>query len=250
VLSRGHGQEAASELEQLTKLERQVLEAWKNKDADTLQKLLREDYVEVGGPGRLPKAHLMKALGSISGPDYTRDDARLLRLPRDAAILTYQLTPKGMPEKGPFGTPAHVSSAWVRQDNSWRSVFRQWTPVRREMPRLPTINAFEAALTPTAVRYTYKGSTKLEDVQGSLDISSSHGKVTGPTAYFATWDPGEVKEINLGFLAFGVGYIERIDLSAPAHMDGRSVLCSVSSRRDSKIPIEYRKDEPPRLKLQ
>ena len=140
-----------------------------------------------------------------------------------------------------------MSSTWVRQDMGWLSALREWTPLGKESVGPQRITAFEITLTPNTVRYAYKGTTRLEDIHATLEIMLNHGTVsTGD--YWATWNPGETKELNLEFLAFGAATIERIDLFAPATMNGQKVLATAISRRDAKIPIDF-KTVPPTLKL-
>jgi hypothetical protein len=229
-------QGTAAELGQLTILEKQVLEAWKNQNLSTLQSLLRDDYVQIAGPGpeRMTKAEVLKAVPQARITDYTLEDIRFVRLNRDAAILTYKLTLKGLPDdKGLFANPAYVSASWVHQETAWLSVFRQWTPLSKEASGPPRLTTFETALTPNSVRFLYKGTTKLEDISATLNVALGQGSVTS-RLYWGTWEPGEVKEINLGFLAFGVSSIERVELSGTATMAGKKVLLSTTSRRDIK----------------
>jgi hypothetical protein len=240
---------ARGELGQLRILENQVLAAMKNRDQTTLERLLRENYVEILGPQRLTKTELLKSLAPSHITDYALEEVRLVPVSRDTVILTYKLAPTGkLDEKGFFASPAYVSSTWVRQDMGWLSAFRQWTPLAKESVGPMRITAFEVTLTPNTVRYAYKGTAKLEDIHATLEIMLDHGTVsTGE--YWATWNPGETKEVGLEFLAFGVGTLQRIDFSARATRNGQNVLATTTSRRDAKIPIEYWKTGPPTLKL-
>jgi hypothetical protein len=227
---------AAGELAQLTIQEKQIWDAWKTQNLGVLQSLLRDDYVQIAGPGpeRMTKAAVLKALPQARITDYTLEDARLVQLNPDAAILTYKLTLKGQPEdKGLFANPAIVSSLWVRRGMAWLSVFRQWTPLSKEASNVPRITTFETALTPASVRYLYKGTTKLEDIHAILTLGLDQGSVTTHT-YWGTWEPGEIKEISLGFLAFGVATVQRVDLSGPATMAGKGVVIAATTRRDVK----------------
>ena len=237
-------------LGQLTILEKQILEAWKNQNAGTLQSLLRDDYVEIAGPGprRMSKMEVLKASPRTRITDYTVDDVRLLPLDRDAAILTYKLTLKVLPgEPEYFANPAYVSSTWVRQDASWLSVFRQWTPLSKEAAGPPPVTAFEATLAPDSVRYQYKGATMLEDVHAMLQIHLNNGSVTTQD-FWATWDPGETKQMSLAFLAFGVATVQRIEFSGTATMAGKRVVLANVALRDTKILPDL-KAIPPQLKL-
>lgn len=287
-------------LGQLTILEKQILEALKNQNAGTLQSLLRDDYVEIAGPGpqRLSKMEVLKALPRLRITDYSMEDVRLLPLDRDAVLLTYKLTLKVVPgEQEYFANPAYVSSTWVRQETSWLSVFRQWSPLSKEAAGPPPVTAFEAALTPDrtqlanylaehrslqqkrysleskgqrlseaeqkrlgeleyainlgtfgGVLYRYTGSTKLEDVHATLNIHLRDGSISSQS-YWAMWEPGEVKPISLELLAFGVGAVQRIDLSGTATMAGKRVALVTVARRDTKIPVDW-KAIAPLLKLQ
>ena len=87
--------QSKDELGQLRILENQVLAAMKNRDQTTLERLLRENYVEILGPQRLTKIELLKSLTPSHITDYAMEDVRLVPLGRDAAILTYKLAPKG-----------------------------------------------------------------------------------------------------------------------------------------------------------
>jgi hypothetical protein len=256
-------QSPAGELGQLTILEKQVFEAWKNQNAGTLQSLLRDDYIEISGTGpeRRTKMDVLKALPRVRLTDYTLEDVHLLPLHKDAAILTYKLRLKGLPdEKGFFANPAYASSAWVRQESAWVSVFRQWTPLSKEASGPTTVTSFETTLAggpypadgtihfaPDTARYLYKGTTKLEDIHATFAISLGDGKVSSQ-AYWATWEPGELKEISLAFLAFGVGSVQRIELSGTATMGGKKIVLSNVARKDARIKVDW-KSGPPTLRL-
>jgi hypothetical protein len=97
------------------------------------------------------------------------------------------------------------------------------------------------------VLYRYTGKMKLENVQATLTIHLKDGEVTSQS-YWAIWDPGEVKEISLAFLAFGVGSVQRIELSGTATMAGKRVSLSNIALRDVKAPVDW-KAVPPQIKL-
>src|SRR5262245_32352390 len=92
-------QQPTGELAELTILEKEVWDAWKNQNVGILQSLLKDDYVQISGPGseRMTKAAVLKALPLARITDYALEDARLTQLNPDAAILTYKLTLKGLP---------------------------------------------------------------------------------------------------------------------------------------------------------
>jgi hypothetical protein len=229
-------QGSTGELTELTTLEKQLWEAWKNQTLNTLQDLLRDDYVQISGPGpeRMTRTAVLKAIPRARMTDYALDDARLVHINRDAAILTYRLMTKGVPDdKGFFPSPAYISSIWARQGIAWVSVFRQWSPLNKEANGPLHSTSFEAALTTNSVRYLYKGTTKLEDVHASLNIALDRGSLADHT-YWGTWEPGEIKEVSLGFLAFGVSSVQRMDLSGPATMAGKKVMIANTWRRDVK----------------
>jgi hypothetical protein len=238
------------ELGLLTILERQVLEAWKTQNVRTLQSLLRDDYVEIAGagPNLASKMEVLKILARTRITDYSMSDVHLLPLNPNAAVLTYKLTLKlqlGAQEY--FANPAYVSSTWVRQDSSWLSVFRQWTPLSKEAIAPPPVTGFEAALTPDTVRYHYKGTTRLDDVHATIQFHLNDGSVSTQD-YWATWDPDETKEVSLGFLAFGVDTVQRLELSGTATLAGKKVSLANVARRDTKIPADL-SHVPPLLKL-
>src|SRR5262249_53883238 len=162
------------------------------------------------------------------GTDYAIHDVSVIQLNEGAAMLSYQLVMKS-PDKGKDISPSHssVSSAWVRRDGKWLSVFRQRVPVEsKSVPSksLPsdTSGTLDAALTPTSVRYIYKGTTKLEDIHVTLQLFLGQAKIP-LQVYWGTWQPGEIKEISLGLLAAGVEGVERIDFSAKAMRNGKKV---------------------------
>jgi hypothetical protein len=227
-------QGSAGELAELTILEKQIWEAWKNQNLDTLQGLLRDDYVQIAGPGpeRRTKAAVLKTLPQARITDYTLEDVRLLQLNPDAAILTYKLTLKGLPsDQDMFANPAYVTSIWAHQGMAWLSVFREWIPLSKEASGPPPVTPFNTALTANSVRYLYKGTTRVENISAILNIALDQGSVTDHT-YWGTWEPGEIKEINLGFLAFGVATVQRLVLSGSATMAGKKVMIATTWLRE------------------
>jgi hypothetical protein len=210
------------ELEKLQKLladrEGEVLQAWLNSDVEPLRRLLADDYVQVGGPGpdRMTKEEVIKSLIDLRVSSYEVEDIRLLRLAPETALLTYRLRLKGSFKGNEFPpNPILVSSTWVRRSGQWLSVYRQLTLATPTEPGIEVITAFDALVTPDAVRYTYQGTAPLLDVEATFTFYFARGQVTW-SQYWGTWQPGETKSLSLDFLADYPRAIERLDLSATA----------------------------------
>ncbi|HXG11528.1 MAG TPA: nuclear transport factor 2 family protein [Gemmataceae bacterium] len=220
---------------ELAALEKQVWDAWVRQDADALKNLLAEDYQEIGSPAgpHVARAQALESLANLRIFKYDVDNLELLSLSKDAALLTYRATVVGS-FRGQNLSPGryNVSSAWVNRDGKWLSALRQWTPLEPEKePPPPTIEAFDLTVGPNSLLYTYKGPAPLEDVRISLTILFPIGRVGNIDRYWATWQPGDVKAIDLTFLARGINEIERIELSGTATMGGKKVLLGAVSRR-------------------
>jgi hypothetical protein len=181
----------------------------------------------------MTKAAVLKALPQTRITDYTLEDVRLVQLNRDAAILTYKLTLKGLPsDQGMFANSAYVTSIWAHQGMAWLSVLREWIPLSKEASGQPPVTTFKTALTANSVRYLYKGTTKLENISATLHIAFLNQESGSIRRYWGTWQPGEIKEINLDFLAFGVATVQRIVLSGSATMAGKKVMIATTWLRE------------------
>jgi hypothetical protein len=218
-------------------LEKRFLEAWKAGDSATLSSLLADDYLEIGGTlsARLNREAALKGLASLRPTAYELSDPQVVLLNPEAGLLSYALTVQ-RPSQVKEVTPSRfaVSSAWAHRGGKWLSVFRQVVPLQETPPS--RIEAFEATLTPTGVRYLYKGTTKLEDIRARLNILVAEGPIPVET-FWGSWLPGESKEISLHFLAFGVGSVQEIQFTATATLNGKPVLCALRSRRDQLVPF-------------
>lgn len=222
------------ELEQLQAgliaLEKQVLDVLQRGQAAGLERYLAPEYTQLGGPGPdyLERGEFLKNLANLHLTGYVADDARMLRLCPEAAVLTYRLRLAGTYRgKDLPPNPLLVTATWVNRGGVWVSVLRQLTPMAMLNE---AITAFDVLLTDQAIRSTYRGTEPLTDVQVTLTIGLGTGSVTAKR-YWATWQPGETKEVPLDFLAVRASTIERIDLAGKALLKDHPVVLSATSRR-------------------
>ena len=105
--------------------EKQLWEAFKQKDAATISKLLAQDYLEVlTSHKRANKAAILKAYTEYDITDYEVADVKVILLGKEAAVLSYKLTLKG---KSAPPSPVYATSVWARRDNRWVVVLHQQT---------------------------------------------------------------------------------------------------------------------------
>ena len=67
------------------------------------------------------------AKNDVSWVDYAIEDARLVLLGSDSAVLTYRCSARREGDNAPF--MALISSAYVQRDDSWLLAFHQQTPL-------------------------------------------------------------------------------------------------------------------------
>jgi uncharacterized protein (TIGR02246 family) len=116
---------------QIISLEKQAVEAWKNKNGSFFQSFLSEDTSLLGSMGLIDsKSQIVSA---ISAPNcevknYSLSNFRVAMLTKDTAVLTYKavqdVTCDGKPE------PAEVwsSTVYVKRGGKWLAAFHQETP--------------------------------------------------------------------------------------------------------------------------
>ncbi len=89
-----------------------------------VERLLDDDFTEIGASGRLwSRGQLMAALAAETGGGDTIDDAEMHAavLAPDVILLTYVSDPRGR--------PARRSSLWRRTATGWRLRHHQGTPI-------------------------------------------------------------------------------------------------------------------------
>ena len=116
--------------------EKQVWEAIKKKDWDGFAALLTDDQVYVGSRGPQDKKasveDLRNALKDASITDVSYSDFKTMTLDKDAAIVTYTVSAKGMMDgKELPPTPQRNTSVWVNRGGKWLIVFHQDTDVAK-----------------------------------------------------------------------------------------------------------------------
>lgn len=108
-------------------LEKEGWEAIKKKDWNGLGALMTSDFVMVDENGIVSgRAEVLKMLADLNVTDYFMEDAKVVMLDKDAALLTYKVTQKGSVKGQPIPSkPYYASSVYVKHGNKWLNVLYQ-----------------------------------------------------------------------------------------------------------------------------
>ena len=101
--------------------------AVKNNDAETMAKILADDFVLVTGRGRVHgKAELLEdARKKTTLYEHQEDTDRTVRVWGDTAVVTALLWEKGVDKGAPFDYHLWFSDTYVRTVDGWKYVFGQ-----------------------------------------------------------------------------------------------------------------------------
>jgi len=112
--------------EQLVAAEKRVIwEAAAKKQIDVLRGSLADEYLDVSDVGVFTKSETLQLIPDLTLRDYSLDKFKVIRLNKDAAIVTYEAvqhwTIKGQE------APSHVraTSVWVNRRGKWLVIFHQ-----------------------------------------------------------------------------------------------------------------------------
>lgn len=115
---------------QLTALDKQGWEAWKNRDGGFFQSFLSEDSIGVGATGVDNKAQIIKDISgsSCEVKSYSLDNFKVVMLDKNTAILTYKGTQDATCNGKALPATVWASSIFVRRGGKWLAAFHQETP--------------------------------------------------------------------------------------------------------------------------
>jgi hypothetical protein len=109
--------------EKIVSLEKQGWEAIKKKDWNGLSSLLTEDFVEVGEMGIRGKSAAIEDLkANLTVTEYSMENAKVLELGKDGALLTYGLVQKGSYKGQDLPSKANCSAAYIRRGGKWLNI--------------------------------------------------------------------------------------------------------------------------------
>jgi ketosteroid isomerase-like protein len=111
----------------VAKLDTEYQAAVKNNDADTMNRLLADDFRLVTGSGKTySKADLVEeARGGRIHYEHQEDTDQTVRIWGDTAVITAKLWEKGTADGKPFDSTVWFSDTYVRTPSGWRYVFGQ-----------------------------------------------------------------------------------------------------------------------------
>jgi ketosteroid isomerase-like protein len=121
------GRAAADDAATVAALDTEYQAAVKRNDADTMDRILADDFVLVTGRGQVfSKADLLRAAREKSTTyEHQEDTEQKVRLWGDTAVITARLWLKGTNASGPFDRTLWFSDTYVRTSKGWRYVFGQ-----------------------------------------------------------------------------------------------------------------------------
>jgi hypothetical protein len=113
--------------------EKEIWEAYRNKDLAALQRLLADDFLEVADPGkRFTKAQILAAAPDITVTEYSIQEVKVVPFATDSAIISYKRRMKGNVKGHTFPPEAALAAGtWTRRDGRWQQVLYQETIIRR-----------------------------------------------------------------------------------------------------------------------
>jgi ketosteroid isomerase-like protein len=120
---------AADDREIVASLDREYQAAVKQNDAETMGRILHDDFVLVLGNGTTLTRDDLLAEARAGGYQYEKqdeiEDTQTVRVWNDTAVVTAKLWIKGVHNGEPFDRTLWFSDTYIRTSGGWRYVFGQ-----------------------------------------------------------------------------------------------------------------------------
>lgn len=117
------------DLAEVEALERRLLEPRTRSSRQSLDELIDDDFIEIGRSGRVwTKREILASLPQERNLEIEIDHVQSRRIGENVILVTYRSRRVGVAQTA----DALRSSIWQRQDETWRVVFHQGTPVQPE----------------------------------------------------------------------------------------------------------------------
>ncbi|HEX8774781.1 MAG TPA: nuclear transport factor 2 family protein [Pyrinomonadaceae bacterium] len=110
--------------------EKEVWELIKKKDIQGFATYLADDQVYVTNDGVHTKAETVKSVAAGNLSELALDEWKVLMLDKDAALVTYRVTAKGMVNGQEVSGVTRESTLWAKRGGKWLAVFHQDTMVK------------------------------------------------------------------------------------------------------------------------
>jgi ketosteroid isomerase-like protein len=124
---RGENTSRSDDAATVARLDEQFQAAVKANDADTIDKILADDFVLVTGSGKTfnKQESLEEARSRSTTYEHQEDTDRIVRVWGDTAVVTAKLWIKGIREGKPIDYTLWFSDTYVRTPQGWKYVFGQ-----------------------------------------------------------------------------------------------------------------------------
>ncbi|MCU1283962.1 MAG: hypothetical protein JWO13_312 [Acidobacteriales bacterium] len=115
----------------LTNTERQLWEAWKNKDAATFEKTLDPNAVTMSDKGLEDRTASIKDIsgGNCQVRSYTLTDTKVTQIDKDTVLLTYKANQDATCDGKKVPSIVNASSIYEKHGDKWQPIFHQETPL-------------------------------------------------------------------------------------------------------------------------
>jgi hypothetical protein len=115
-----------------------IWDALRKKDYDGMGRLLDRDYLEVEDDGVYDKPGILNYVKDLVITETTFANRKMMRIDKDAVILTYDVTAKGTFKGQPLPTGAHhAGAAYVNRDGQWLAIYYQQVLAKTAPPPAP-----------------------------------------------------------------------------------------------------------------
>jgi len=118
------------ELTEITKLERDMWEAWHARNLEALEALTSPDYTTVNEFGRSTWAEVKAGFADATLSGFTLGEMNTLRVSRDVILVSYPAEIHGTYKGADISRKVNECSVWRREKGRWRNLFLHEITVR------------------------------------------------------------------------------------------------------------------------
>ncbi len=133
ILAQQEHRQAMPERKLIESLEREMLEADKRGDWETISRYMADDFLEIAGNGKyFNKPQIAKLFPESRVVEYKMSEFDFRALAPNVALLTYRLDVQASFQGKSLPAAFLISSVWQEQGGDWKVVFHQGTPIPAE----------------------------------------------------------------------------------------------------------------------